>query len=255
MRRETEDRLLFNQIAGHYAVKDIVPSSSLARKSQLLTAVGPLLRERPSLGTVVEVGCGVGAPAKYLKGHYEHYLGIDQSEEMIKAARVFNQNNPRAEFIASNVKSEGLPRDAADTILSIGALHHMTQLEDVLRSLIRIAKPQAYLVVVEPQDGNPLVQAMRYVREIVDRAYSKQQIFFSERELRELLANEGIAVLSVDFQGFLTPPFAQVVIQPQAVSVALSRLAILADSWLDAHLPDVLKKLSFNIVITGRLEG
>ena len=255
MSREKGDRLLFNEIAGQYAKKDLALSSSLARESQLLSAVKPLLDQLPSLGTVVEIGCGVGAPAKYLEGHYDHYLGIDQSEEMIKAAALFNQGNSRAEFIASNIKSGDFPRNTADVILSIGALHHMTELADVLRSLSRIARPQAFLVVVEPQNSNPLIQAMRHIRGLVDRAYSRQQIFFSERDLIELLADRGITVLSVDFRGFLTPPFAQVVIQPQALSGPLSRFAVLADSWLDTHLPGSLKKLSFNIVITGRFDG
>jgi SAM-dependent methyltransferase len=255
MSRERSDRRLFDEIAGRYAKKDLVPSSSLARKSQLFSAVQPLLDELSSLGTVIEIGCGIGAPARYLEGHYDQYVGIDQSEEMVKAAASFNERNPRAEFIASNVKSRDLPRDAADVILSIGALHHMTQLEDVLDSLARIAKPRAFLLVVEPQNGNPFIQAMRLVRGIVDPAYSREQVFFSEKELRKLLSGQGIAVLAVDFQGFLTPPFAQVVIPPQVMSQPLSRLAVLADTWLNAHLPSFLKKLSFNVVITGRFAG
>lgn len=255
MCRENDDRLLFDQIAGRYARKDLVPSSSLPRRSQLFSALRPLLDELPSLGTVVEIGCGVGAPAMHLEGYYERYVGIDQSEEMIEAALLFNQDNGRATFIAENVKSRDLPRDVADVVLSIGALHHMTQLEDVLVSLTRMAKPRAFLVVVEPQNGNPLIQAARSVRGIVDPAYSRQQVFFSEQELVELFADQGITVVSVAFQGFLTPPFAQIVIPPQVLSVPLSRFAVLADSWLERHLPDSLKKLSFNVVIIGRFEG
>jgi ubiquinone/menaquinone biosynthesis C-methylase UbiE len=255
MSSEKRDQLLFDQVAESYAKKDRVLSSALARESQLLSVVKPLLDEVPSLGTIVEIGCGVGAPAKYLAGYYDHYLGIDHSEEMIKAAMLFNQGNPRVEFIASNIKSRELPRDTADVVLSIGALHHMTQLERVLGSLIRIAKPRAYLVAVEPQNGNPVIQAMRYVRGIVDSAYSRQQVFFSESELKALFERMGITVVSVAFQGFLTPPFAQVVIQPQVLSVPVSRFAVLADLWLDTHLPTPLKKLSFNIVMVGRFDG
>ncbi|MGC9336471.1 MAG: class I SAM-dependent methyltransferase [Anaerolineae bacterium] len=255
MSRQRQDRCLFNRIARRYARKDVCPSSSLARQAQLLSALKPLLDERPTLGTVVDIGCGVGAPARYLQGCYEHYTGIDQSEQMIEAAALFNQDNGRAEFIAGNVKSRELPHGVADVILSIGALHHMTELDDVLSSLTRLAKPRAFLIVVEPQDGNPLIQAARCVRGLLDPGYSRQQVFFSERELVELLAAGGITVLSVAFQGFLTPPFAQVVIQPQIFSVPLSRFAVRADSWLDDRLPDFLKKLSFNVVIIGRFEG
>jgi SAM-dependent methyltransferase len=250
--RERQDQVLFDQIARHYAKKDIVLSSSLARRDQLMSAIRPLLDALPNLGAVVEIGCGVGAPAKYLEPYYDHYIGIDQSDEMIRAAICFNQGNSRVRFIADNVKSPELPRNAADVVLSIGALHHMTHLEDVLRSLTRIAKPRAYLLLVEPQDGNPVIQAMRYARGIVDRSYSSQQIYFGEQDLTKLLADGGISVLSVAYQGFLTPPFAQVIVRPQALSLPLARLAILADSWLEAHLPPSLRKLSFDIAVIGR---
>ena len=253
MTREQADRDLFDRIARRYARKDVVASSSLARKSQLLTAIKPLLDESPNLGTIVDVGCGVGAPARYLAGHYERYIGVDQSEEMIEAAVAFNLDNPKAEFIARNIKSSDL-QDVADVVLSDGALHHITELDEAMDALVRIAKPGAFLVVREPQNGNPLLQAMRWMRGIVDPSYSREQVFFSEGDLRELCSNHGVTDISVEFQGFLSTPFAQVVIHPQFLSVPLSRAAISADRWLDAYLPGPLKKLSFNIVVVGRFK-
>lgn len=255
MSRERTDQLLFDRIAREYARKDLFSSSSLARERQLLSALKRVFDERSRLGTVVEVGCGIGAPARYLDGYYDQYLGIDQSEEMIRAAAAFNQANPKARFIASNVKSRDLPRDVADLVLSVGALHHMTELDKVMNSLGWIARPGAMLVAVEPQDRNPLIQAMRYARGLADQSYSREQVFFSEEELVDLLARGGFEVLGVDFQGFLSPPFAQVVIQPQILSEPLSRLAVGVDAWLCAHLPEGLKKLSFNIVVTGKFHG
>lgn len=208
--------------------------------------------ELQSLGTIVDIGCGVGAPAKYLAGHYERYIGIDQSEGMIKAAILFNRDNPQAEFIAENVKSRDLPQNVADVVLSSGALHHMTELEDAMNSLVRIAKPGAFLVAIEPQNSNPLLQAMRWVRGILSSSYSREQTFFSEGHLRDLFVNHGVRDLSVEFQGFLTPPFAQVVMYPQVLIVPLSRVAIRVDSWLNTHLPVSLKKLGFSIVVVGR---
>jgi SAM-dependent methyltransferase len=250
--REQADRALFDRIASRYARKDSIASSSLARKSQLLFAVRPVLDELPNLGTVVDIGCGVGASARYLAGHYERYIGIDQSEEMIRAAIAFNRGNPRVEFIAENAKSRDLPQNVADVILSDGALHHITGLEDVMDSLVRIAKPGAFLVVREPQNGNPFLQAMRWIRGIMDPSYSREQIFFSEGDLRDLFVSHGIMDLAVEFQGFLATPFAQVVMYPQALIVLLSRAAIQVDSWLNAHLPGPLRKLGFNIVLVGR---
>lgn len=252
MSRERADRNLFNKIAFQYARKDVVPSSSLARRSQLLMAMAPLLEVKPSLGTIVEIGCGVGAPARYLDGHYEQYIGIDQSEGMVDAARVFHQENPRVSFMAENVKSERLPQDVADVVLAVGALHHMTPLDDVMVSLSRIARPGAFIVAIEPQNGNPLIQMMRWVRGRIDPSYSQEQVFFSTEELERIFSRHGITGLEVSFQGYLTPPFAQVIIPPQFLTVPLVRLAIRVESWLQAHLPQFLRRFSFNVVVIGR---
>lgn len=252
--REQSDRDLFDRVASRYARKDIATSSALARRHQLLAAIEPVLDQLPNLGTLVDVGCGVGATAAYLTDHYERYIGIDQSEEMIKAAIAFNRGNLRAEFIAQNIKSRDLPQNVADVILSDGALHHITELSEAMDALVRIAKPGAFLVIREPQNGNPLLQALRWGRGIVDPSYSKEQIFFSERDLKELFSNHGVMDISVEFQGFLSTPFAQVVMRPQFLSVPLCRAAISIDRWLGARLPEPLKKLSFNIIVIGRFK-
>ncbi|MGD1991913.1 MAG: class I SAM-dependent methyltransferase [Anaerolineae bacterium] len=252
MSREQADRALFNRIAFQYAKKDVIPSSSLARRTQLLLAMAPLFEVKPTLGTIVEIGCGVGAPARYLDGHYEQYIGIDQSEGMVDAARVFHQENPRVSFMAENVKSGRLPQDVADVVLAVGALHHMTPLNDVMVSLNRIARPGAFMVAIEPQNGNPLIQVMRWVRGKIDPSYSQEQVFFSTEELEEIFTRHGITGLEVSFQGYLTPPFAQVIIPPQFLTVPLVRLAIRVERWLQAHLPQTLRGLSFNVVVIGR---
>jgi SAM-dependent methyltransferase len=108
----------FDRIASRYATKDAVPSSSLPGKNQLLLVLKPLLDESLSLDTIVGIGCGVGAPARYLLEQYERYIGIDRSEEMLKAAIVFNQDNPWAQSIASSAKSRNLLRESVSSCLA-----------------------------------------------------------------------------------------------------------------------------------------
>jgi SAM-dependent methyltransferase len=145
-----------------------------------------------------------------------------------------------------------MPRNVADVILSVGALHHMTPLDEVMVSLNRIARSVAFLVAIEPQNSNPFIQTVRWIREIIDPSYSQEQIFFSTDELKNLFTRHGITELEIDFQGFLTPPFAQVIIPPQFLTAPLVRLAIGIDKWLHAHLPTGLRRLSFNVVVIGR---
>jgi len=252
MTREQRDKTLFNRIASKYAWKDSSVSSALARKNKLISVLKPVLAVRPNLGTIVDIGCGVGGPAKYLVGYYERYIGIDYSEELIEAAKIFNLGNPKAEFIAASIKSKDLSQNVADVVLSDGALHHMTELDVVMESLARIAKPGAFVVVIEPQNANPLIRGMRWLRGFLDSTYSREQIFFSQGDLRNLFSVAGITDLSFDYQGFFSTPFAEVVMAPQALAIPFSRLASSMDRWLQINLPAVMKKFSFNIVAIGR---
>jgi hypothetical protein len=53
-------------------------------------------------------GCGIGGQVKYLAGYYERYISMDYSEELIKAAKIFNLNNPNAVclYASSNEKNQ-----------------------------------------------------------------------------------------------------------------------------------------------------
>jgi len=254
MSRQERDARLFDAAAERYGRKDVVHSSSIARKAQLLHAVGPLLARSPRLGAIVEIGCGIGASAAYLQGHFDRYLGIDHSPVMIEHARRFNQHVPGTAFVASDASLATLPRDSADLVLAVGALHHIADVAGTLAALRDAAKPGAWFVAIEPQNGNPLIQLMRGVRQRVDEHYSKEQVFFSEAALTGLLERAGLARITTSYHGLLTPPFAQVIMNPQAVFAPLSRAAVRFDDWCAARLPRLVGRLTFNLVVRGGVE-
>jgi len=251
MSRKDRDATLFDSIAGQYAKKDIARSSSIARKAQLLYAVGPVLKKRKTLGTIVDIGCGAGASASYLSGCFERYIGIDHSEKMIDAARALNKNVPGAEFVVSDAISAAIPANTADLILSIGALHHIEDLDTALGSIKKIAKPGAFFVAVEPQNSNPIIQSLRRIRQAVDKGYSREQVFFSEKRLKTLLAAHGITDLNAEYYGFLSPPLAQVILNPQAIFARVSLAAVRFDAWCAGHLPVFMGRFTFNIIMRG----
>ncbi len=202
MNREQRDRALFDSIAARYARKDSLPSSAAARRGKLFFALAPLLEKSGDLGTVVDAGCGAGGPAAYLRGRYRRYIGIDHSPQLIAAARALHGDNPQAEFIAGNIKDGSLPARVADLVLCDGALHHMTNLDLVMRALAGIAKPGAFIVAIEPQAANPLIAGMRRLRRLLDRSYSQEQVPFSQADLLALFSGIGISELNFRWQGF-----------------------------------------------------
>lgn len=248
---EERDRAHFDRIAEQYGRKDVIPSCRAAREYQVRRCLADVSPPGGRIGTIVEVGCGIGRAAKYLKGSYDRYVGIDQSERLIEAARVFNADCD-AEFIAENVKSSDLPRGIGDLVILIGALHHMTEMDAVMEALRRLARPGAWFVALEPNRGNPLIMGMRRVRQRVDSSYSEDQRYFSRRELTDLLARHGLCDVHVDYQGYLTPPFAEVPLRPQFLFAPAARLAAAADGVLDARLPRPFRFLSWNLLARAR---
>src|SRR5262245_20590611 len=178
----------------------------------------PVIKARGgSLGCIVDVGCGIAASAIYLNGHFDRYVGIDFSRRMIEIGRIFTATVPNVELIHANIKDASLPCQIADVIYIDGALHHMKNLAEVMLSLQQLAKPGAWFIAREPQSANPLIQLLRKLRMRLDPSYSRQQTFFSRREIVALLEAGGLESVEARYQGFLTPPMAQVALHPQAI--------------------------------------
>lgn len=252
MNREERDQALYDAYAQEQARKDVLPASVIARRGELEAALALAFPEPTPLGTVLEIGCGVAAPARYLDGRYTRYIGIDQSSEMIRAAATYNVGNGRVELLAQNIKHTELPDGVADLILSIGALHHMSELDAVFAALHRLARPGAWMIAREPQNGNPLIQGARWARGRTDSSYSQEQTFFAKAALLDLFERNGMLVRRVAYHGYCTTPFAQVILPLQAIAAPLSWLAVKTDRWLYDHLPQPLQKLSFNLVVVAQ---
>ena len=249
---EAKDKALFDQIADHYARKDVIASTRLARQAIVRRAMHPVIKTKGSLGILVDVGCGMGAQAAYLDSHFERYIGIDYSDGLVEIGRQSFVDRDDIEFIVSNVKNEDLPEGIADTVLVVGALHHMVDLNEVMEALQRIAKPGAHFIAIEPQRGNPLIQGMRRARVKLDRQYSPDQHFFSQQELLGMLDLVPMSEKRVEYQGFLTPPFGQAGVRPQSVFLPLSYVACFLEPLAERLCVGPLAPLSWNAVAYGR---
>ena len=249
---EQVDRALFDKIAKSYARKDAVPSTSAARRAIVQRAMRPIIAERGGLGTVIDIGCGIGAQAKYLEGDFDNYIGVDYSHELLEIGRRTFADRSDIRFVEANVKNLPFPDKMADVILIVGALHHMTELETVMLSLTRIAKPGANFVAIEPQCGNPLIQCLRWMRMQLDTNYSSDQHFFSNPELHAILDFAPMIKTRVEYQGFLTPPFGQAGVWPQIIFRPLSALARALEPLAEFICVGPLARLSWNAVCYGQ---
>jgi SAM-dependent methyltransferase len=246
--REAHDREHFDTIAERFSAKDIAPSSRPARRrrvEQTITAVPKETFER-----VLEVGCGAGFGAEYLRGRYHHYIGIDHSRRLIEVA-VEKNSGDDVRFEATSVASFEPPW-RFDLIFMVGVLHH---LEDAARSLKTVAgwlAPGGYLVANEPQPANPLVRAARRARTRFDRSYSSEQEEISAGELRAFFEGAGLEQIAIIPQGFVSTPFAELVLRPYGVMTRLARFACVVDGLLEKRPGSWLKAVSWNLIGCGR---
>lgn len=248
--RQAEDQKLFDTIAKDYAKKDLVESTAVVRKYKLVTALAHLLSTGKNLGTVLDIGCGAGAPAWYLDSLYNKYIGLDYSEKLIEQARLFKKND-KSHFIAADVTGldENTIDPKADLVLAVGVLHHLTNPDALMKSLKKAAKPGAHFVAIEPHRMNPLVQMLRAIRKKVDSSYSSDQCFFKPAELIDLLQRNGIENVSYKYHGFFATPFGEVILKPQWLFANVSRLTVSIDSLLDKILPRCMKRMSWCVIV------
>lgn len=245
---EGKDKALFDRISSSYAKKDEVKSSRTARAFQLKSLMDLMVARKKHFGKVLELGCGVGASAEYMNGLFDHYLGVDYSENLINLAKK-KYANDRIQFECMNIKHLSA-ETRFDMILGVGVLHHVDDCAEVLEGLKRFATTGTLIGFVEPQRGNPLVQLLRSIRKITDKGYSDDQKFFSKKELTEIFQDAGYTVEAIRYQGYFSPPLAQVVMNPQVVFSPLSTILTKVDTFIQKFLNN---RLSWNLVVVAKV--
>ncbi len=244
--REKQDRDLFNKISNKYAEKDIYPISKVARAFQIECMIEFLSKEYDfsSASRVIEVGCGHGANSEYFSRIYQSFLGVDYSDELIKIANI-RYGSKKANFVVDNIK-EIEKHGKFDIVLGIGILHHVDNLSEVLEKLKEIGHERTLYLFYEPQRGNPLIQILRKFRIKLDTSYSGDQMFFEKKELINIVSDLGFKNIKTRYNGYLTPPFAQVILKPEFLFNPAVKISVLVDRLL---FRKINSRLAWNFMI------
>jgi len=246
MLEEIKDRELFDRIAKKYSRKDYYPVSRAARKFQLDSLIELCPKNR--FAKILELGCGPGYNSVYLENKFEAYYGIDISKECIEIARQLQV--PHAIFRQGNAKDlSQLKNEKFDLILGVGVLHHVDDVNEVLRNIEMLCTQDTLVAFIEPFSGNPLVQMLRFIRKVIDKKFNKEQSSFKKSDIKKLFAAPGFKIDKIRYQGYFSPPFAQVILKPMVLFKPICALAILVDKFIQKRLNN---PLSWNIIWTAR---
>ena len=250
---EKKDKDLFDRVADEYAKKDFIESSRICRKDITLRSVKDLLKTKSSLGNVLDVGCGLGSQALYLEGLYSNYYGVDYSKNLIDIGKKLMQNNDKINLICKNIKDFNDKENYFDTVIIIGGLHHMTDLKEVFDVFKRVCKKGAYIIAVEPQRENIIIQFLRKIRMLLNPNYSSEQHFYTRSEMIKILNEQKVTDIKVEYSSYLTQPLAQVVLKPQFIFVPIALILVKLESLAVLIFRGPLKKLSWCINVSCKL--
>ena len=94
------------------------------------------------VGSILDLGCGLGFLARFAK---ERYLGIDFSPYSIRAARKMGWN-PKAKFMRGDIRN--LPDVGQfDTVAMLEVLEHLEDRQEAVEAAKRLAKQRVVISV------------------------------------------------------------------------------------------------------------
>ena len=246
-KREDNDKKLFDNIASQYVKKDLTSYCRISRKLRLIQSIKDI---KQPIKNILEVGCGAGFSAEYLKGKFIKYTGIDYSENLIKYA-IEHNNEIDVHFQCLNI-NQFETKKKFDVVLMIGVLHHMPNPKNVIKSVSKLLKSDGIIVVNEPQGGNPLIGFLRKIRKKIDNNYSSDQVEFTESEIRSMFEKCGHEVKTYP-QGIFSTPFAETIILPKFIGLPLAFIATTIDPLIEKILSILsINRLSWNMVVHAK---
>lgn len=164
-----------------------------------LAAVSALL---DSSWVIADLGCGTGALLELLGPVCRRVIGVDNSEDMLAAARQRVQDQTNVELFQADLSALPLETNSVNAAICMMTLSYVPDVQTVLKEAKRVLNSEGRLVIVD---------ILPHHREDFRRQMGQTRMGFGEEELTRLLNDSGFS--QVCFRP-LTP-------EPQAKGPAL----------------------------------
>ena len=171
---------IYNKIAKLYDVKFSNPSKFIDEFIDLVAKNGKIL----------DIGCGTGTDAGYMASKGFEIIGIDLSEEMLKAAK---KKFPHIDFRIADMRKLTFDKEQFDGIFTAFSLFHLPKKDvpNVLKNLYDFLKPNGpiYITIQEGKSEEIFINEPLKLDE---------KIFLnimSSKEIKELIENAGFVII------------------------------------------------------------
>jgi ubiquinone/menaquinone biosynthesis C-methylase UbiE len=98
--------------------------------------------------TVVDIGCGTGAAARYAAGLGAAVTAVDPARVMLRVARSLTRSR-KVRYVEGSAEALPVPADAATVAWTIASVHHWRDVDDGLREVRRVLRPGGRFVAIE----------------------------------------------------------------------------------------------------------
>jgi ubiquinone/menaquinone biosynthesis C-methylase UbiE len=144
------------------------------REYDELRAAGHMARRRADFftrvvdetpGTVLEIGCGTGTLLRSLAARRPHrtFIGVEPLANYVdfarERARAAGATNVRFAVATGETVDTVVPPATAGLVITVDALHHVTDLDRVIRAVTRVTVPGGHWRAMEPNRVHPYVLA------------------------------------------------------------------------------------------------
>lgn len=137
---------------------------------------------------VADLGCGTGNAAELLAGHVERVVCVDQSPEMLEAARRRLAGVRNVEFVQGELSRLVMPDASVDAAVMMLVLHHVEEPRAAIAEAARVLRPGGRLLVVDMGE---------HQREEYKRTMGHRHLGFSEGAMRSMFEAAGLGDVRV----------------------------------------------------------
>lgn len=137
---------------------------------------------------VADLGCGTGNAAELLAGHVKRVVCVDQSPEMLAAARRRLAGVGNVEFVQGELSRLTMADASVDAAVMMLVLHHVEEPGAAIAEAARVLRPGGRLLVVDMGE---------HQREEYKRTMGHRHLGFSERSLESMFEAAGLSEVRV----------------------------------------------------------
>jgi 2-polyprenyl-3-methyl-5-hydroxy-6-metoxy-1,4-benzoquinol methylase len=172
-------------------------SRGISNEDILNMVVQALDRRQIAGGCIADVGCGQGDLYNFIESRFSRYVGIDVVQ--------YEDFPPGAEFSILDLDSGELPlpEASADVVVAVEVIEHLENPRDFMRKLVRLAKPDGWVVVTTPNQLSVLSLLTLIVKQhfqaFQDIHYPAHLTALLEIDLRRIAAEAGLTNIEVAY--------------------------------------------------------